>query len=109
MVGVRRCILPGLILSVVIPGCAKLVSAEGTESAAKTRARFIPQMIQDSGKGMGTPISARLGDAAGRRHLGVGAAQQTGKIGIARARYRGVPGRATGVAAGEGGTGDGGT
>jgi hypothetical protein len=44
-------ILPWLMMSVALAGCARLFTTEGTESAAKTRVRFILQTIHDHGSG----------------------------------------------------------
>jgi hypothetical protein len=49
-------ILPCLILSVALAGCARLFSSEGTESAAKTRVRFILQTVKDHGSSTDTAL-----------------------------------------------------
>jgi hypothetical protein len=60
MARARWRILLGLILAVALAGCAKLVSTEGTESAAKTRVRFILQTIKDHGSGTDTAIQTAI-------------------------------------------------
>ncbi len=60
MAGAKRRILCGLTLSLTLTGCARLLSSEGTESAAKTRVRFILQTIKDHGTGTDTALQTAV-------------------------------------------------
>jgi hypothetical protein len=55
-----RWLVSGLILSLALAGCAKLFKTEGTESAAKTRVRFILQTIKDHGTGTDTVLQTAV-------------------------------------------------
>ncbi|HYL05092.1 MAG TPA: hypothetical protein VE075_03580 [Thermoanaerobaculia bacterium] len=60
MTRARWRVLACLILSLGLAGCAKLFSSEGTESAAKTRVRFILQTIKEHGTGTDTALQTAV-------------------------------------------------
>jgi hypothetical protein len=53
-------ILPWLMMSVALAGCARLFTTEGTEAAAKTRVKFILQTIHDHGSGTDTALQTAI-------------------------------------------------
>jgi hypothetical protein len=56
-----RCrLLSCLLLSLALAGCHRLVSTEGTESAARTRVKFILQTIRDHGNGTDVALQTAI-------------------------------------------------
>ncbi|HVR08071.1 MAG TPA: hypothetical protein VMW75_08490 [Thermoanaerobaculia bacterium] len=60
MTRAKRRIVCCLVLPLALAGCAKLLSSDGTESAAKTRVRFILQTIKDHGSGTDTALQTAV-------------------------------------------------